>query len=212
MQSEDPNATSFPTEALLELQKALISTNRLREKPDIELVVSIESSDISARDFSSYLAFIDRTYGRLDPRGLRSYAQREAAHLKLTEIRGGSLELVITQLLESGSQVAHVVVLYLLLKYLPDFIKNLASAYRDIEEGKYTRARREKLREQLDGDQELTSLSEVQKEQLVGFLGELYVTESDSLTGAGRLSTRQVRDIRLRVVESRETVERPIVG
>lgn len=192
---------ALPRAALLALQDAILPSE-IPPRAELRLSITLDCSAISVRDLSKYLSFTDHVYGRLDPRGLRSYAQREPAHLRLTDVRRGSLELIIAQLLESSKNVIPVVVLYLLLKYLPEFLQSLASAYRDYEEARYTRTRRKNLREQVMSDDQLVPLSSRHKEQLVKFLDEMYIAEADTVPGARRLARRQVRRITLQVASS----------
>jgi hypothetical protein len=162
----------------------------------VELVISLDSSGLKARDFAGYLSLIDHVYGRLDPKGLLSYAHRKEGHLEFSDVRAGSLELVISELFERSLPL---VVLVLALKYLPEALSNLASAFKDYEEARLTRLRRSQLRDRVKQDDQLAAITDKHKEQIIVLLDTIYVLEQDDLPGAQRLARESVRSIRLRV-------------
>lgn len=86
----------------------------------LELVITIEDENISVREFSEYLALTDRVYGRMSREGLMSYAHREWGRLHIAKVNKGSLENILVFLQEHADKA---IVLYLLLKNLPNIIK-----------------------------------------------------------------------------------------
>jgi hypothetical protein len=96
------------------------------EEALVELIITIEDSNINIREFAAYLAFIDRVYGKLSPKGLRSYSHQEWGQLEISEIREGSLELVISKIASEYKNVAALFVLWQILKQLP----NVTAAYK----------------------------------------------------------------------------------
>lgn len=165
----------------------------------LELVISLDASGLKARDFAGYLSLIDHIYGRLDPKGLLSYAHRKEGHLEFSHVRAGSVELVISDILENSDKV---VILYIVLKYLPGFIRDLVGSWKDIEEAWLIRLRRKELRDRLRQDNELASISDNHREQIVELLDRTYTLERDDLPGAQRLAREKVRSIRIRVISA----------
>ena len=100
--------------------------------PDIspvELHIILDDTELWVRGFANFLELIDGFYGRSDPLGFRSYAHRRADQVEIAEVRRGSLELVISEIIAHTDTVAPVFILYMLLKYLPDFLKSIVSVY-----------------------------------------------------------------------------------
>jgi hypothetical protein len=185
----------YPRNAINAVQSSVLP---LHVPPDatVELIIALDASGVKARDLASYLSLIDHVYGRLDPRGLMSYAHRKTGHLELSHVRRASVELVISELMENAPTL---VVLFLVLKYLPEALRNLASAYKDYEEARLIRFRRSQLRDRVMQDKELASISENHKRQLVESLDRTYGLERDNLPGALRLAHESVRGIALHV-------------
>lgn len=185
----------YPRNAIEALHSILIPP----ETPSssvIDLIITLPTSGMKARDLSSYLSFIDHVYGRLDPKGLISYAHRKEGHLEIANVRTKSIELVLSEILESSEKLG---ILYIVLKYLPEFVRNLTGAFKDFEEARFTRLRRRELRDRIRKDEELAGVSENHKNQLVELLDEFYIRESDTLPGAQRLSREHVRRVSLRI-------------
>jgi len=104
----------------------------------------------------------DRVYGRLTEAGLKSYAQSAYDQLRITEIRKGSVELIIAEAVSHFQDATPLVILWLFLRYVPGILqsaseasKNVADAYRSLQEGKLVAQNRKQL--------EVKSLSEVTK-------------------------------------------------
>lgn len=108
----------------------------------LELIVNTTISGASLRDATAYLTLLDRTYGRMFPLGLRSYSRRLDDQLKVTEVRHGSLELVFAEILKNSSQATPLIMLFLLLKYLPQLLKAVSEAYLNYEKARVIHERR----------------------------------------------------------------------
>jgi hypothetical protein len=193
----------YPRNAI-EAVQSVVLPGRMPPNAVLGLVISLDSSGVKARDLASYLSLIDHVYGRLDPKGLLSYAHRKEGHLEFSELRAGSVELVISEALEHGWPLVFV---FLVLKYLPGFMRGLVGTWKDFEEARFTRFRRKELRDRIRQDDELASISKNHREQIVELLDRTYTYERDSLPGAQRLSREKVRAIRLHVL-SRDTDDR----
>ena len=99
----------IPKPALIDLREAFIPS----ETPGnsyFELSVRIADKDLTVRDLSAFLDFIDGIYGRLAGEGFQSYASREYGHLKVERIQKGSWELLLRETLTSS--YSHALIIY----------------------------------------------------------------------------------------------------
>ena len=192
-----------PRKALTELVHATLP----REIPSnaiIELVIVTDNIDLNAGEFSAYLNFIDRAYGRLTPRGLRSYVQNRSNQLRISAQKG-SLQTVIEAVASHKEIITALVVLRFLLKYIPAGIKHIASAYRDLEEASLTRLRRKQIREQINADKDLATLEQNSKNKLVHLFDAVYQKEKKALSKVQRFTLYHVRSITIRVKENNDS-------
>lgn len=164
----------------------------------IELQIELDDTGLLVRGFANYLELIDRFYGRSDPRGYRSYAHRPDDQVEFAEVRPGSLELVISEILAQSDTVAPVLVLYLLLKYLPEFLKTIVSVYKDFEEAKYLKVRRENLQQQMQADNEIENIDQNQRQELVKMIDGIYIAERDSIRKSISFIENRFRGIKLK--------------
>jgi len=102
----------------------------------LELVVTIESEQIPAREFAEYLALIDRIYGRLSPEGLRSYAHRERGRLQIAEIHKSELEVIFRALQGVVQEAATYIVIAYALKTLSEVIKINVDSYKSLADAR----------------------------------------------------------------------------
>ncbi len=114
-----------------------------------ELVITIADKDVNVREFAAYLSLMDRIYGRVSPGSLRPYSLTSYMQLRITEIRKGSLELSILEVLSHLRDTFPFLTLWLFLKYFPiafksisESVKNLADAYKSLEEARIVKERR----------------------------------------------------------------------
>jgi hypothetical protein len=154
----------------------------------IDLMVSLDSEDLNLRDCSRFLALIDRAYGRLLYGDLRRYAWDESAQIRISEIRPGSWQIILTQILHVVQDPTAILVLYVLLRLLPrafqegaDAVLKLSTAYNNYEQARLARANRKKLRDQMNKDEELRQLSTQRKKQLAEII-DVLIREDPSIT------------------------------
>lgn len=185
----------YPRNAIKALQLSLLPPD-IPSNATIQLCIALEATGIKARDLASYLSVIDHVYGRLDPKGLLSYAHRKDGHVELSDVRAGSVELIISELVESAPTLA---VIFIVLKLLPEFVRNLAGSFKDFEEARFTRLRRAELRDRMKQDNELGRVSDNHRVQIVELLDKVYLLERENLPGAQRLARERVRSIKLRI-------------
>ena len=198
----DVQDAPFPGSALEEVEKLLFPTG-VPAEGILELVIVLEDHDLRVRGFSELLGFVDRTYGRLSPRGIRSYARREDEQVRISEVRSGSYELIIETLANNTDAVTSLVLISLLVKYLPGALESLAASYRDYEDARYTQEKRNQLRKQIEADENLQSLSKNKQDQLVRYLDYLYERDRKHLKNVGEFSKRSVIDVLIRIVNKR---------
>jgi hypothetical protein len=175
----------------------------------LELAIKIDSQRVNARELSAYLETIDRVYGSLVAHDLRSYARQHEAQLVITSFHTSSLEIIIRELASNSELIAALIVIRLFLKYLPGGLKDLGSAYRELEEASFTRIRRKQLAEQINADKELDKLDDAGKQNITTFLEALYKHERLLLPRAQRFTLRHVQDIKIsfRKAQLRQALE-----
>ncbi len=193
----------IPKSALEDVEDLLFPAS-LPDEGMLELVIIVEDHDLSVRGFSELLGFVDRTYGRLSPRGIRSYAKREDEQVRISEVRGGSYELIIETLASNADAVTSLLVISLLVKYLPGALESLAASFRDYEEARFTREKRKQLRKQIEEDEKLKSLDKNKQNQLVKYLDYLYERDRKHLKNVGKFSKRSVIDVLIRIANKGE--------
>lgn len=199
----DVQEAPFPESALEEVENLLFPFG-VPAEGILELVIVLEDHDLRVRGFSELLGFVDRTYGRLSPRGIRSYARREDEQVRISEVRSGSYELIIETLANNTEAVTSLVMISLLVKYLPGALESLAASYRDYEEAKFTREKRKQLRKQIEEDEKLQSLDRNKQNQLVRYLDYLYERDRKHLKNVGEFSKRSVIDVLIRIANKVE--------
>ena len=158
----------------------------------LQLIIGLRTKEISIRKFAAYLNFIDKTFGRLTPEGITSYSKTSKYELKIAEVRLGSWEIIITNLLSNTASINALIVVGLLLKYLPGIIKSSFSSYRDYEEGRLARIRRQQIKEQIKEDEKLSQLEKRHINQLSQTLDILYEVEIRDLSKARKFSKETV--------------------
>lgn len=167
----------------------------------VQLVIRVDDTDLIVRDFAAYLDLVDRVFGRLSTSDLPSYAQRPAIQLKAS-FRPGSLEIILQAVASQSDTITALVILRLVLKYVPAALKDFASAYREVEEARYTRARRKKLREAATDDLDLGTLESKQRNELVQYLDSVYLREDRLIPAVRRFSINHVREMFFRIKRS----------
>lgn len=188
-------------EAALEEVETLLFPDGLPDEGMLELVIILEDRDLSVRGFSELLGFVDRTYGRLSPRGIRSYARREDEQVRIAEVRSGSYELIIETLANNTEAVTSLVLISLLVKYLPGALESLAASYRDYEEGRLTREKRKELQKQIEKDEKLNTLNKDRQQELAQYLDALYERDRKHLKNVSNFSKQSVIDVLIRTAK-----------
>ena len=180
---------------------ALYSSEQNQPGDVVQLRIIIDESNISLRDFAAYLNLIDRTYGRLSPNGIYSYAQSPQQHVRISETNLGSLEVIIKELVSNFSGTRALIIIGLLLKYLPGIIEKASTAYKNYEEGRLTQVQRKQIRIQMRRDEVVSQLNSERQNQLIKLLNQLYSLEERNVTKAQRFDTESIQGIYIEVVD-----------
>ena len=199
---------------LLHTPKRLISNvvdlflpKKVTGKERLELIIRLQGENISLRQLAAYMNFIDKAYGRLTPKGISYYSRSSKYELKVTEIRHGSLEIVIANLLSDPEAIKSIVVVGLLLKYMPGIIKSALSAYRDYEEGRLARIQRQQIKEQIEKDSDLKKLKKGQINQLSKFFDLMYGKDIRNLPRAHKFSKETVIEVKIKIEKPKEQLQ-----
>ena len=164
-----------------------------------ELIIRLIDKDISIRNLAAYLHFIDKAYGRLTPKGIQHYSHTSTYELKIAEIRRGSIEIVIADVLSNNNSIKALIIVGLLLKCLSIIIKSLSSSYRDYEEGKLSRIKRKQIKEQLKEDKNIRKLGNRQINQLVVLLDMMYSMDKRNVPKAYNFSNENIAHIKFNI-------------
>ena len=167
-----------------------------KEGDEIELVIHARGNDVSIRDMAAYLELADHLFGRLHPDGYRSYAMRPAEHVRIEEIRGGSVVITIAGLISAASPY---LIAQLCLKYLPDVFQKTAAAYDHLQQGILAREKRKQLRRHMEQDPQLSQLPTERRNELVALVDSLLESDGELLVRAKRYADEYVLDIHVRL-------------
>ena len=169
------------------------------ENDKFELLIRLKGEDVSVRQFAAYLNFLDKSYGRLTQKGIISYSRSPEHELKITELRRGSLEIVLSNFLSNPNSIIALILVGLLLKYLPGIIRSVLSGYRDYEEAKLAKVRRQQLKGQINNDRHLKNLNDRQMTQLRDFFDAMYGVDVRNLPKAHKFSSETVIEVEFHV-------------
>ena len=178
-------------------------------EPDdaIELVISFPNEGINVRELSSYLKIIYRVDGFLSDKGLLSYSHNRSDQIAFTNIRLGSVELIIERLLSSVDG-QRLVTLFLFLKYLPiaaNTVFDLGAKYysiqlqrEELEEKRDKRKLRKHIRDLINEELKNPALDKKMRERLVTILAELYHQNLKELVASSRFVHHHLKKLELR--------------
>lgn len=132
------------------------------EGDEIELIIRTDSRELPVRSMAAFLQITDRIYGRLDDKGLKSYAQIAEKHVRFYKIQAGSFEMILLE------KIANTGALNLLIVYvcLTSGLPALAKSYKYFQEGELARQQKKQVKKELQKN-------EVLKNQLLNKLDAL---------------------------------------
>ena len=117
----------------------VVATSSLREKvfgenlteeSVVELAIRIEEKTLNVRELSAFFEMLDGIHGRLNPEGFRSYAQKREKQLTISDIRSGSWELIITEIVTSALSSSTIIIIWIILK-IPKILETISSLLND---------------------------------------------------------------------------------
>lgn len=207
--------TSLSKLAIERISEAMLPDG-LEQGDEIELVIICEPPFI-VRDIVSYLRIADRMYGRLLDWNLHSYSQKPGIQLQVTEVRFGSMEIIIAR--QIAEFLTPLAILALLLKYLPDALKTSSEAYKNWKEAKYripaeseklnreaikideeTKVvilNRKKLEIELRNDEKLFGIEDKHLKQIPQMMKEIYSKELADLPKARKFAIDNVKEVKI---------------
>jgi len=173
----------------------------------LELIISIEESNINIKEFISYLNLIYRMDGLMSEGGYNRYTHNYGSQIKINEIRIGSIEIIIQKIFES-IEADKLTLIWLALKYLGTIFISTSSSillfYKALNqreeflEKKDRRLLRKHIREVIEEEVELTELDKKHKAKLVDMLDELYVRNKKLIPAASRFVKNSVKEVILK--------------
>lgn len=172
----------------------------------IDLHIYINNEDLSLRELSRFLLFLDQTYGRLLIGDLRSYAWHKQLQLRVKEIKQGSIEIILTTILQYVPDPKALLILYLILKYVPKVVESVAKSIESIstsknqsEQAKLARANRKKLLAEIDRDERLTNLEIRRKRQVAELIDIIIRRFPEQSKPAIRVISGKVTSVKIKV-------------
>jgi len=168
------------------------------------LTVRIRSTNIVARDFAAFLELLDHLYGRSCKDDFRSYARSERGHFTFSKCRQGSWELIAERALGLASGSSPFVIIWLALKYLPSATPALSSAYNQYEQGRLTRINRQRIREEVKRDVELSRLTPTQRAEVARIIENISKQEASLMPRVRRFMADSFLDVKALVTKKHE--------
>lgn len=170
-----------------------------QEEDHIQLTVRIATSDLPIRDLSSYLELIDRTYGRLHSQGLASYAQVREKHIRMSQVYSGAMEALIDEWLANIEQASYLLMLYLVLKYLPELQKTFSAPSHPVDKQRSTSERALIISSRMEEDKLICDLNEEDQLLIAETMVSLTARERKNLLRASRFALEHVLNLQLAV-------------
>lgn len=170
----------------------------------VQFIIRIDTNRLVARDFAAFLELIDHVYGRSSSADFRSYALRSHGHFTFTTSRHGSWELVAEKVLGVAAGLEPLIVLWLVLKYLPSALHSFGSAYNQYQQGQLARIKRQRIREQMENDRDLESLSKLHRAELARLVDGISEKEGHLMPRVHRFFRRSYLGVRLEITKHKE--------
>lgn len=170
---------------------------------EVDLVISLHNTNVSLRDFSAFLLLIDHFYGRNYLKGFQSYSMTERLHLRASELRSGSIEIIFEAILKQ-LPVQQAVYFFLLIRYLPAALKsisetllNSSEAFYTFEKTKLIRKMRKNSRMALREDQLLKNLNDDEISKLADTLQKKYDLDKKHIYKAAKFASEKMKAVKV---------------
>ena len=176
----------------------------------LQLRIRLDNRHLNAKELSDVLEFIYRIDGKSRLEGFNSYSKTKRNQLRISEIKGGSIELIIDSIYNSLSPQT-LILIWLALKYLPNLFSSVSGALLNFSQalknyGDYQKATlevrrgRKEIRNLTRDDTELSELDKPTQEKLVKVLEEIYRDSPKQVSGAKHLLKSKLKEIRLKKI------------
>ncbi|MEN0054527.1 MAG: hypothetical protein AAGC65_12720 [Mucilaginibacter sp.] len=169
-----------------------------------DLLITIESTEISVRELGAFMFIIDRFYGRIASENFNSYALSQKKHLSFSTITSGSVITTVGDILKLLTP-EQTILFVLLVQFLPAAIKGgseallkVAEAYSEYEKGRLTRYIRKSLKSDLAEDEILGQLDEKSRSKLAELLEKRYSAEKKYLAAASKFARKKLKSVKLK--------------
>lgn len=212
MKSIEKFSSSSPQGIGTHLTQLLVESSNPADD-SIELVISIESESLSIKGLSSYLDIIYRIDGMISKLGYNRYVHIPEVQIEISEVRFGSVEIIIEKLYTS-LDANNIIIIGIFLKYLPKIIQTTAGTGLQIFdmlnkreeylEKKERRILRKTIRKSLNEDEDLQGINQHLKEKLVDLLDGLYVKNAHRLNSSSKFANKSVKSVRVRTKKGRK--------
>ncbi len=167
----------------------------------IEICFKIEDTNINIREFGAFLSYLDYLYGRFHKTGIYSYAHNRNEQLEIARFEIGSIELIISKILEQIDPKQFVFI-YLALKYLPKAIRELIGAYKDYEEARLANVNRKLIKDQIKKEELLKDLDNEKQNRVANFIYFIFVQDKKKLSAVIRFLKNHLISISFRIKDS----------
>ncbi len=194
----------------------------------LEFGISLRDAGLEFNSLSHFVRLIDRCYGHLSPGGIDRYLSDQEEKLRITYIKQGTGEWVISKELSDASQAQALIMLFLMLKCLPE-LKGFSKRYTNTSGEALPNEKRDlllakthiRVQRKITGEAALKGLSDECRTEISHLLSDLYLREYRLLNSAIRFSKTCVRDVAIKVhlpmekktdVKGRVYLDRPIMA
>ncbi len=182
----------------LELHKTLLGPT-VEIGSTVELRIRLREDNINIRQLNSFLRLIDRAYGRLISRDLRTYAFEKDMQLHAECFRSGSLEILISQIVSQLPNATPLLVLFLILKLLPPGAQKLSTAYNNLQQGLLARSNRKILRSKISLNKKLMDLPPNIQKKIVALVDDIVRDEPTVGKESQEFASSHLLDVTIKV-------------
>ena len=98
-----------------------------------------------------------------------------------------------------------MLIIWLVLKYLPQAFQTIASAYNEYEQGRLARENRKRIKMEMEEDEKLRKLSPKRRRDLIALIDVLYSKEAKRLPRASRFARKALLGVDVRVRKNRKS-------
>ncbi len=190
----------IPNRAINNLKESLIHIET-SDDSIIELKIVMQGNDMNLRELGYFLIFIDKLYGRIQPEGIHSYSRLREKQLKISELKSGSIEAIISG--EVASVGAEISALYFFVFVLPIVLERTSKAYRNYEEGRLFRVNRQRIKNELEKEERIKNISERHIDELISLIRYLVLLDKKIIPPVKRFYEKYIRNIIIQIKDNK---------